>query len=547
VPTHGTEPPRRRLTVVLPRPGERLLPVVAAILLALAYPPLHLVIPSFVGLVPMAVWLARLPAGREGSRAAARGGLLFGLVYFGIVVYWILVALIWFTKLAILAYLGSLVLLMGAAAVFAYTVHRLYHGAGLPLWLALPLGWTFAEWFRAHWPEQLAFPWLGLGTSLTGYPELVGIAEIVGARGVTFWLALANGILAGMVLTFSGGTGQVVRARLLRAGVALAAVVALPMVWGVWRAGTLELRSVGQIAVMQPNIPEHIKLDRDAVMDSTWASVERLMPQVEQGANTLVVWPEVTLPDFIEARPGLQEAVQAHARAAGSPILFGAYGYRSRGDAPVEVFNSAFMVEPDGWSGYRYDKVYLVPVVERVPLVKPEWFGDLRYFGGLGMGEGWPLAQVQGVSYGTLICYESTYAEGSRAYRQAGADVLLNITNDAWYGREPWYARTTALWQHPAHMVMRAIENRVGVARAANTGISLFVDPVGRVYGEIGLFQAGIRSEEVFTTDVLTFYTRFGDLVGNGAAALSLVLLGWLMASDRRRRRAGTVGPDASS
>jgi apolipoprotein N-acyltransferase len=124
-----------------------------------------------------------------------------------------------------------------------------------------------------------------------------------------------------------------------------------------------------------------------------------------------------------------------------------------------------------------------------------------------------------------LICYESTYPEGSRQFRRAGADVLLNITNDAWYGREPLYARTTALWQHPAHMVMRAIENRVGVARAANTGISLFVDPVGRVYNATELFEADIRIDRVQTTDVLTFYTRFGDLVGSGSAAAALLLL----------------------
>ncbi len=107
--------------------------------------------------------------------------------------------------------------------------------------------------------------------------------------------------------------------------------------------------------------------------------------------------------------------------------------------------------------------------------------------------------------------------------------MLVNITNDAWYGREPWYARTTALWQHPAHMVMRAIENRMGVARAANTGISMFVDPVGRVYDATPLFQRDVRVDTVYTTDVRTFYTRFGDLVGNGSAAgaLLLVLLAW--------------------
>jgi apolipoprotein N-acyltransferase len=135
------------------------------------------------------------------------------------------------------------------------------------------------------------------------------------------------------------------------------------------------------------------------------------------------------------------------------------------------------------------------------------------------------MATVDGTDYGVLICYESSYPEGSRRFRLEGADVLLNITNDAWYGREPFYARTTALWQHPAHMVMRAIENRMGVARAANTGISLFVDPVGHVYDRTALFEPAIRVDTVRTTDILTFYTRYGDLVGNGSAIAALVLL----------------------
>ncbi|GIS81190.1 MAG: hypothetical protein CM1200mP14_27560 [Gammaproteobacteria bacterium] len=78
--------------------------------------------------------------------------------------------------------------------------------------------------------------------------------------------------------------------------------------------------------------------------------------------------------------------------------------------------------------------------------------------------------------------------------------MLLNITNDAWYGREPLYSRTTALWQHPAHLVMRAIENRMGIARSANTGISLYVDPIGRVHGETDLFESDIRIDNVLTT-----------------------------------------------
>jgi apolipoprotein N-acyltransferase len=127
--------------------------------------------------------------------------------------------------------------------------------------------------------------------------------------------------------------------------------------------------------------------------------------------------------------------------------------------------------------------------------------------------------------FGILICYESTFADHARRFRLEGADFLLNLTNDGWFGREPSYTRTAALWQHPAHLVMRAIEHRVGVVRAANTGFSLFVDPLGHVYGRTELFQAVTSSETVYTSSVQTWFTRTGDVAGWTALLLTLGLL----------------------
>lgn len=486
----------------------------------------------FVGLIPLALFIVDRTPDAEGRRSAVRGALLFGLVYFGVVFYWILIALIWFSKLAILAYVASVLLLMGVAALVGWMLHRAVHDLRVPLWIALPVAWTAGEWFRAHWPGPLAFPWLGLGTSLTGYPELVGAAELVGARGLTFWIALVNGLVA-MALLRLRAPGRRGWMSPLVAGVV---VVAVPMTWGVWRARTLQVRPVARVAVVQPNIPEHIKLDARAALDSTFASLDRLFPRLAGDSLDLVILPEVTFPLHPRAeyaRPWM-ERVRAYARAVDAPILFGGIGFEGDVYGDYVPYNSAFLMTPEGLTDFEYAKRYLVPMVERVPLVPAAWLRKLRHFGKFGVGQGWPVAHVAGAGWGVLICYESTYPEGSRALRKAGADVLVNITNDAWYGREPWYARTTALWQHPAHMVMRAIENRVGVARSANTGISLFVDPVGRVYNDTELFTADVRVDTVYTTDVLTLYTRLGDVTGNGAALAAFLLM---LASWRRGRR----------
>lgn len=503
-----------------PRPGERLLPAVSAVLLALSFPPLHPLILPFVGLVPMAVWVQNLPPGGEGRRAAVRGSMVFGIVYFGILFYWILVALIWFSKLAILAFLGAWMALTGIAVLFGWMLHRAVHTVGVPLWLALPIAWTAAEWFRAHLPDTLAFPWLGLGSSLSGFPELIGFAEIVGARGLTFWIALVNGMLAAIVLSLREGRAW------RRQCVIIAAVLALPMVWSVWRASTLQMRAVAQIAVVQPNIPEHIKLDESVGLDSTFASLDRLMPRLEPGSVGLVVMPEVTFPTYLThpAAADVASRVQAYSREVGAPILVGGFGHEFLDDGTFIPYNSAFLVEPQGLTDFQYDKRYLVPMVERVPLLPRNWLPTLRNFGTYGKGKDWPLAEVADHFFAVLICYESIYAEAARSFRREGADVLLNITNDAWYGREPLYARTTALWQHPAHMVLRAIENRMGVARAGNTGFSLFIDPVGRVYNTTSLFESDVRTDTVYTTDIVTFYVRYGDLLGSGAALAALLV-----------------------
>jgi apolipoprotein N-acyltransferase len=487
-----------------------------------------------VGLVPIALFVWGTPADAEGRRSAVRGSILFGLVYFGLLLYWILVALIWFTKLAILAYVATVLALAGFMALFGWMLHRSVHHLHVPLWLALPVTWTAAEWLRAHIPGPLAFPWLGLGTSLTGYPRLVGIAELVGARGVTFWIALVNGLLAVLVVRLRA------REPWVRVAGALAAVVALPMAWGIWRADTLPMRPAAKVAVVQPNIREDLKLDAGAVMDSTGRALYRLLPTLKGDSVNLVVLPEVVEPVYPRAKSsvGAMLVLNRYAQNLNAPILFGALGYSEDGHGGYIPYNSAFLMRPHGLDAYEYDKHYLVPMVERVPWVPGSWLRHLDYFGKFGVGKGWPLAYVDGTAYGVLICYESSYPEGARHFRLEGADVLLNITNDAWYGRKPWYARTTALWQHPAHMVMRAIENRMGVARAANTGISEFIDPIGRVHEATPLFKEAVRVDTVYTTDIVTLYTRFGDVVGNGSALAALLLSLVSLWEERRRKRA---------
>ncbi|MBI4410198.1 MAG: apolipoprotein N-acyltransferase [Gemmatimonadetes bacterium] len=537
--TSGTGPeaaeqaPGRRASRFLPPRGERLLPLLSALLLVLSFPPFELLVPPFVALVPFLVFLADRPAGPEGRWSAARAGYWLGLVYFGLLLYWMLVALVYYSALAVPAYVLTVLILAGFLSALAAGLHYVRERTSAPLPLVVAALWTAFEWLQGHLAD-LSFPWLGLGTALSGFPRVAGAADLVGARGLTFWIALVNGLVALLVLRARA------RRPLAPLAAATAAAVLLPVAYGFWRAQTLELRPAARVAIIQPNIPEDLKLDRSRAVDSSLTALASLTARIPPGSVDLVIWPEVAVPALIEYpwEAGLQARLRELSAQAGAPVLVGAYGIGGPQEEPV-FFNSAYLVSAAGIDGPPYHKQYLVPFVERVPFIDPERLeritGDLRYFGGLGRGWDSPALRVGQARFGVLICYESIFAPLSRRYRRRGADYLVNITNDAWYGREPWYARTSALWQHPAHLALRAIEERVGIARAANTGISLFVDPLGRTYERTRLFVPDARVGTVYTTDVLTLYARWGDWLATSATLAAVLLLVWA----RLTRRGG--------
>jgi apolipoprotein N-acyltransferase len=494
----------------LPRGDWRLI-LAGAILTALAYPPFHLFVPSFLALVP-AVWLI---AGAPDApvRRWLLQGVWYGLLGHGLVLYWMVIALWHFTKLSVLGYLATIgVLALYAGVVFAlagWIVRR----TRLSLVWVFPVLWTAADWLIGH-QGDVRFPWLGLGTSLTGFPTVVQIADLIGARGVTFALALANGALAHAWLIRADRRRAV-------AGVAWVAVgVAAAWAYGTVRERTLPLRAVGTVAVIQPNVGFSEKWDgrpADRIVSDALALAER-------GANagaSLVVWPEAAIPGTFQGRPAWSARIGALAAQYGTPMVVGALDIEARSRTDYDWFNAAFLFDSAGVRDARvYRKRYLVPITERVPFLPPEWFGDLEFFGGATPGTNGPVYDIAAGRFGVLICYESVFENLTRQYRRDGADFLLNITNDAWFGR------SSAPYQHAAHLVMRAIESRTGVARAANTGISAFVDPLGRVHQSTALFVETVERRVLTTTDVIPPYVRWGDWVGLGSLAASLLLVG---------------------
>ena len=493
----------------------------SAVLLFTAFPPFHLVAPSFVALVPLAL------AVREAStpRRAARVGFVFGLLHYGLLLHWMVSALARMTAAAPLVYATAVTMLALSQALAGWMLAVLGRGGRVPPWCAVPLVWTAVEWGIAHAPGTLAYPWLGLGTSLTGYPELVGMAELAGARGVTFWLALVNGLVAEAMVAGRGARRPRDGFGTVRAWLAAVLVVAaVPAAWGVWRAEHLDLRPGPVVAAARTALraqPGEAVSDGEAL-----ARVDALLAAEGGGAPapTMVALPEGTFRDGL-GWPDLVEGLSDVSRRLGAPILFGVVRAEEAGGAR---YNSAALVGPNGLLGDPYDKRRLVPWVERAPVAGlfPVESGESP----LRAGGEWTVFEAGAHPVGVLICYEAAFAAAARELRRGGARVLLNLTNDAWFAR----AGAIAIAQHEAHLVMRAIETRTGVVRAANLGPAGFVDPTGRVGARVIGPGGGVATARVDAVGGPTWYVRVGDVAGPGAAGALLVLL--LLARGRRPR-----------
>ena len=487
-------PDRRELTAA----------AMTAVLLFVAYPPYSLVVPAFVCLVP---FLWRLEERAEGGghggtgaqgHGAAHLGFWTGLLASGCVLYWMIVALWHFTPLSAAGYLASILVLAAWWALLAWSAVWVRRRTRLPLWVVFPLLWTAVEWGIGHQGE-IRFPWLGLGTSLTTVPVLVQWADVAGARGVTLWLAWAN------VMVFLA-----LRRRDWRPAAALAATLAVAAGYGTWRERTTVLRPVTVVAVVQPNLGFEEKVasrDQDAVV----ADLLRLTVRAESLPGVrLVAWPEAAVDGYFLDHPRWEPWIGDTVRRTRIPVLAGGLDVQFHPNGTYDTYNAAFFFDSTGSDRTQpsYRKTYLVPIVERVPFVNPRWFGKLKWFGGFGHGDRFPVYAFGGGRFGVFICYESAFEDLARRYRSDGADFLVNITNDAWFGR------TAAPYQHAAHLVMRAIETRAGIARAANTGVSEFVDPLGYTHLRTPLEVERVQADTVYTTAGRTMYVRMGDWVG---------------------------------
>jgi apolipoprotein N-acyltransferase len=505
-----------------PRPEEYAAIAGSTILFAFAFPPFPLLLPAFFCLVPFAVAVARRADEAGSARRAARIGFWFGMLGYAANLYWIAIALSIYTKLAIVGYIAALFVLAPVVAVAAICLFALRRATKLPLALLLPVVWVASE-VVLNYMSDLAFPWLPLGLAFARTPLLAQAADLSGVRGLSFCIAAVNGLIADAWLL----RGQ--RAAIAKRLAAAIAIIVVLAGYGAWRMRTTELLPLAPVAIVQPNIPQEEKWQAE-----NQSRIEGILDDITRKRLAardarLILWPEASLPGFIEEHPEWSRDLREMARSSRTPILFGTLDLEWHGPGDYDYYNAAMLVDSVGVLNAQppYRKSYLVPIVERVPFVNPRWFKSLKYFGGYGRGQNTKPFVVSFGKVGVLICYESIFPQRSREFRREGANLIVNITNDAWFGK------SLAPYQHEAHMALRAIENRVGIVRAANTGISAYIDPLGRIQGETQLDVPDSRVYNAQTTSVTTLYVHIGDWLGTFSLLATALGMIWVRAKRR--------------
>jgi apolipoprotein N-acyltransferase len=407
--------------------------------------------------------------------------------------------------------------------------------------LLSPFAWVAVELARAR---ITSLPWDFLGIAQVDNPLLTRLAPITGAYGLSFVIAAVNALwLVRITLKERRHT----RTALTLAGVSIVLLYLLflrrihnPVHEGTDAVATLVQENlevgaanIGPQLTTGQMLRQFSELSLYPEANYCGGIPELASTKCVSGHGNhagaplhtdLIVWPESPADGFEENNPKFREAMSTLARAANAPIISGATAIDRDTNAPhgYDQYNSAEFIAPDGSFVGRYDKMHLVPFGEYTPYKKLFFFAGslLQDVGLFDPGKRRTVFAIGGHSYGTFICYESVFADEMREYADLGADVLVNISNDGWYGD------TSAAWQHLNMVRMRAIENHRWVLRATNTGVTASIDPYGRVVISAPRHQrTSIRVGFDYEHDV-TFYSRHGDLFAYFCALVTAAGLG---------------------
>lgn len=472
-----------------------------------ANPILHA--PGMIVLLPTALIMVAERA--KGAKDAARLGFLTALPAYAAALYWLAIpvhdygGLPWALALPCPVLVGAV--LAAYAAVFCLLLHRVDRGGHFLGTLFAATLWASLELARNT--LLTGFSWLTLSSALSPWPWAIGLAAWIGAFGL-------SGVLVGIchVVLVGRGPWKIAALPLLAACLIPAQVREAPR-------SQLSASAV----LIQGNIDQNQKWEPSlqASILGTYLNLSR--EAVTAHHPDIVIWPETAMPFYFQDDGDLANTMRNTVKELGTPFIAGSPAYsvpRGENQPRYVLHNRAYLLDRNGQTVSWYDKEHLVPFGEYVPL--GEW---LPFVSKLVPGEyefrpGTNLTPLESgtLSMGALICYEAIFPELAQKQVALGANVLVNISNDAWFGR------SSAPLQHLHLAILRAVEQNRTIIRATNTGITTFIAPTGEIQEQTALFTAGILYKpDVALLTATTFYHDHFDLIHITLLALTAGLI----------------------
>ena len=479
---------------------------------------------AWVALAPLMIALAGARGGAHGFRL----GYLTGAVSSLGLVYWTALVVTQFGGLPLPVGVGVMVLLCLALALFpslfGWCLATWARALGPRALLLAPIAWVATEILRAH--TLFNFAWCLLGYSQHANLPVIQVARYAAVYGVSF-------VVAGVAATLAYVAVEPVPAARRRAGLVTAGLLALVWGHGYWLLRTpLPEQARLRVGLVQASILQEDKWEPGRA----WQNIQAHLALTEQAAAAgarLVVWPESAVPSFFDREPVVSDLLREAARRHRVHLVFG-NDDRDAGDDErrFRIWVGAKMLDPSGELTLRYHKMRLVPFGEYVPIqsvLAAAGVGKLvQRVGEFTPGDELAVGSADGSRLAVFICYEAIFPDLVRGFARRGADLLVNITNDGWYGR------TSAPHQHMAMAVFRAVENGKFLVRAANTGITAIVDARGRVLRRTALFDRTALVGDAAIVPGRTPYTRYGDVFAWACLGASVALTATVLA--RRKR-----------
>ena len=522
-----TRPPtrtrlRRAIASSLINPAEASLVTGSALLTILSFPDFELWFLAWVSLVPLLIVVARTTSFRKSFVA----GWLWGVIFFYGTCWWLTYPMIHYAQVRAWIAYPLLLLPIAFVAVFPAVAcgltARISHPFGATALLITPFVWVAFDWLRYVVTGQV---WNAIGYSQAFHPMMIQPARWGGVYAVGLLILFPNAAVALFVIS---------RQFVLPLIAIVIVAVVLVATSGIFQRGPitrlkLDASNAIEVIGIQPNVPMDLSGDdreMKELLQRHFRLTESALQQYERrGLPTVVLWPESPMNFSYSRDPQLRKTLGDFARANDISILLNSLEpAKTVGDQ-----NSAILVNEKGEMSARYDKIRLMPFGEYVPL--PHWLPGASSVRGLvgefTPGSSYTLMPLGALRAGVFICIEAAHPSIARNFASAGADVLINISNDGYLGPTP------VMRQHLANAVFRAVENDRELVRVTNSGITAVIGPNGSVYGETTGFHQDVRTWTVTKHESSTYYSRHGDVF---VYACALISLGFISVSFMKRR-----------